>query len=178
MNCQECTENLTAYLDHELSGTETTVLEMHVDACSKCNEELRSLRESTGFFDSNALEIELSPALWNNVRVRITPMPSPTGSSRFWGSLAVPRWARAATAVVAVFVLGLGAREYMQYHRSHKALAQYMTKYVQAREAQEVAHRASRAPATRAIHKEYSDNPFVSTTEEVSYSNPFREQGQ
>src|SRR6266545_2367145 len=105
MNCTESTNNLTAYLDQQLSGTETKDLESHLGSCPKCSEELESLRESSAFLDSKVRELELNPALWNTVRVRISSTPASSTASSFWAFLAAPRWAAFAAATAAVLVL-------------------------------------------------------------------------
>ena len=178
MNCQEYIINLTAYLDQELPGTDRTSLESHLSACPKCREELESLRESATLFDSKVREVEPGPALWNNVRARITAIPSPGRAPGIWDFPAVPRWTAVAAAAAAVIVLALSIRTYQQHQGTQKALTQYMTQYVQVREAQEVEHRAPPKSVTRVLHKEYSENPFVTSSEDPQYSNPFREQGQ
>src|SRR5436309_13790739 len=104
MNCKESANNLTAYLDQQLSGTETKDLELHLGSCPKCGEELESLRESSAFFDSKVRELELNPALWNTVRARIAANTAPATASSFWAFLAVPRWAAVVVATAAILV--------------------------------------------------------------------------
>ena len=179
MNCTESTNNLTAYLDQQLSGTETKGLESHLGSCPKCREELESLRESSSFLDSKVRELEVNPALWNTVRVRISATPAPANATSFWDFLAFPRWAAIAAATAALLVLGsLGVSEYLKREQTRQALSQYMQQYVQAREAQEQLHQSSTVSMNRPEQTEYPDNPFVTSTEETQYSNPFLEQGQ
>ena len=179
MNCTESTNNLTAYLDQQLSGTETRVLESHLGSCPKCREEMESLRESSSFLNSKVRELELNPALWNTVRVRICATPASATASSFWDFLAVPRWAAVAAATAAVLFLGgLGLSEYLKHEETRQALSQYMQQYVQAREAQEQLHQSSTVSMTRSEQANDSGNPFVTSTEETQYSNPFLEQGQ
>jgi hypothetical protein len=177
MNCTESTNNLTAYLDQQLSGTEIKDLESHLGSCPKCGEELESLRQSSAFLDSKVRELELNPALWNAVRVRISSTPASTTASSFWAFLAIPRWAAFAAATAAVLVLvGLGVSEYLKHEETRQALSKYMQQYVQEREAQEQLHQSvSMNPSENA---KYPDNPFVTSAEETQYGNPFLEQGQ
>ena len=44
MSCEEFSESLSAYLDHELSPSERARLEAHLRDCSGCRQELESLR--------------------------------------------------------------------------------------------------------------------------------------
>ncbi len=179
MNCTESTNNLTAYIDQQLSGTETKDLESHLGSCPNCREELESLRESSAFLDSKVRELDLNPALWNTVRVRISSTPAPATPSSFWDFLALPRWVSVAAASAALLVLGgLGVSEYLKHEETRQALSQYMQQYVQAREAQEQLHQSSAVSMTPTEQAKYSDNPFVASSEETQYSNPFLEQGQ
>ncbi len=44
MSCEELSEELSAYLDGELSPRERAALKAHLERCSRCREELVSLR--------------------------------------------------------------------------------------------------------------------------------------
>ncbi len=172
MNCLQCTDNLTAYLDHELPPGARNEVESHLGSCARCGDELHTLKEAMLFLDSHSKTLAPGPAVWSNVRAQIAALPAPSGSGAFWLHAPLQRWTLAGAALAASLVLGLGIREYLQYRQSERDLQEYMTQYVRERESQELVHRVQTA------HQEFSDNPFVAPAEETSFSNPFREQGQ
>ena len=44
MDCRQCTENLTAYLDGELSAADSAQMRSHLEICDSCTAELRGIR--------------------------------------------------------------------------------------------------------------------------------------
>ena len=60
MNCREVQENLSLYLDQELSEEEISAVKSHLDNCLACREELASLRETISLLSS--LEEVIPPA--------------------------------------------------------------------------------------------------------------------
>jgi len=177
MNCLDCTDNLTAYLDQELIPGARSEVESHLGSCARCGDELQSLKEAMLFLEAHAKQIALGPAVWNNIRAQITALPAPSGSGAFWLHSPLQRWTAAAAALGASLVLGLGIREYLQYRQSESSLQEYMSQYVRNRESQELVHRNSAATLVQTAHREFSDNPFVAPAEQALFSNPYREQG-
>ena len=45
MNCQICTDRLSEYADHELTGNEARSIKTHLDKCAECCEQLRRLEQ-------------------------------------------------------------------------------------------------------------------------------------
>jgi anti-sigma factor RsiW len=170
MNCLQCTDNLTAYLDKELLPSARSEVESHLASCARCGDELHTLKEAMLFLESHSKPLAPGPAVWSNIRAQIAVLPAPSGA--FWLHSPLQRWALPAAALAVSLVLGLGIREYLQRQQSERALQEYMSQYVRKRESQELAHRVQTA------HREFSDNPFVAPSEETSFGNPFREQGQ
>ncbi|MGI6145056.1 MAG: DUF4349 domain-containing protein [Clostridia bacterium] len=60
MNCREVQENLSLYLDQEMSEAEMSTVKNHLDNCLACREELASLRETVSLLSS--LEEVIPPA--------------------------------------------------------------------------------------------------------------------
>ena len=182
MNCELCTGNLTAYLDHELDRAELDRVQEHLDGCPVCREEMRGLADATLFVESRAQPLEPRLALWLNVRSRIRSAPAPAGA-RWFGLLRV-YWLTAAAAAAAALAVGIGIWNHFQYQEALQrqevqyALERYMSQYLQDRRVEEEAHRLvvkvrqETRPVAAPEHREYSNNPFISTAEDSSRS-PF-----
>jgi|WetSurSiteA1Bulk_404760.scaffolds.fasta_scaffold08425_2 anti-sigma factor RsiW len=157
MDCTHCAEDLTAFLDGELSNTASERVRAHLQSCASCTEDLRSLREVGAFVALHSHELEPRPESWNLVRARINESTL-AAPSRFWrfnyGQIAI-----ATAAVVAALALG-----YMQYQQIQRQnLDKYIAQYVQQREAQ--------------IRVQAENNPFMEVNR-VFDGNPFRSEDQ
>lgn len=71
MNCQLCQQELSAYLDHELSETVADQLQGHLATCSSCQAEYESLREVQVMLHK-AKVFNPDPILWIRIEERIT----------------------------------------------------------------------------------------------------------
>jgi len=163
-------ENLTAYLDRELSSGYAKRFKLHVDGCGPCNQELASLREAKDFITANIRELTPRSDLWDNIRIQISSLelePRPPG---FLEILRARRWLTAATAVAAMLLLTLGIWAFLRSQQYNDTLQQYMADYFRKRESEEKTHRS---PTPVSLEK-YSDNPFVRMPDDSS-DNPFRE---
>jgi hypothetical protein len=163
-------DNLTAYLDCELSSGYAKRLKLHVDGCGPCTQELASLRQAKDLITNNVRELTPRSELWDNIRVQISSMelePKPPG---FLEILRAGRWLTAATAVAAMLLLTLGIWAYLHSQQYDDTLQQYMADYFRKRESEEKAHRS---PTPVSLER-YSDNPFVRMPD-GSPDNPFRE---
>jgi anti-sigma factor RsiW len=169
MDCRECAENLTAYLDGELSAAESERVRSHLFACASCAGEMDELRETARFIRTHRGDLEVRPEIWHSIRARISAPAKAPLPFRF----PVPgRWraAMAAVAASAVFVFG-----YMQYqHVQRRSLELYISRYMQERQA----HRPSpavfmdfRAGLHGGDSRPY--NPFADSMDRVT-DNPFR----
>jgi len=174
MDCSQCSNNLTAYLDGELLSSYEQEVSSHLQACTKCTRELRKMEASAEFVEEHAHNLELSPDLWNNLYTRIAPMPAPGhagGISRLW---AKNRWLTAAVAVAATVVLALVLGAYLEEQRE---IQRYMSDYILERESGEQITgsriNAAQSSETGALEFIELENPFV-TTKPVSLQNPFR----
>jgi anti-sigma factor RsiW len=131
MECARCRENLTAYLDGELSPAEFAGVRSHLDACAICAGELGSLQEAADFIGSQIRELEPGPASWPRIRTRISDQNS-RSPFRF---LAFGRW-RFAVATM-VFMAALALSYFWHQQVQQRSLDEYISQYVKAREAGE-----------------------------------------
>jgi len=183
MDCEKCSEDLTAYIDDELTEAKASDVKAHLALCEACREEYQSLELSARFVDSHLGEIEIRPQAWNSVRARISSMQatSPTPGLYQW-LISNPWWGATATALVTL-ALTLGLWGYVRHQATQRDLMQYMSQYIQAREAQEQAAQvqvdSTGKPASdfEVFHPEYVNNPFV-TVESTTDTNPFRSEDQ
>ncbi len=176
MECPECCDNLTAYLDGELADSLVERMKRHLEECEACHAEFRDLRESSDFIVRNARALEPVPEIWNNLRSRIAEMPPPGGSFGFFRFLVLNRWKAAVATIAATVVLAVGLWGYLQYQQSQRELASYMSEYIQKRAIQESMHDLRSNGATgnpSSVLQGYPDNPFVNVRP-VSFDNPFR----
>ena len=92
-------EDLTAYLDRELSSGYAKRFKLHVDGCGPCNQELASLTEAKDLITANIRELTPRSELWDNIRIQIRPWNWNRGLQDFLkscgrgdGSLQQPQW--------------------------------------------------------------------------------------
>jgi hypothetical protein len=126
MDCRECTENLTAYLDGELSPAGSAQVRSHFETCASCAAELRAFKEAADLVQSHTRDLDIHPESWAAIYDRIHA-ERPVSRFGFW----VPKWSRmlATAAVVAAFALG-----YLWYQNDQRRrLDDYISQYVQSR---------------------------------------------
>jgi hypothetical protein len=177
MNCQSCSEDLTAYLDGELSRSRAQEISAHLRDCGPCSEELRQLRSAGEFVEAHALSLEPPSHLWNNLRGRIGGMPEQKAFPGLLQSWFAQRWLPAAASLAAAAAIVLGIWGYLGYRQTERSLQNYMASYIQQRESE------LRRPAadagfegvfrTAAFESAAPHNPFAES-ESVSFDNPFR----
>ena len=156
MDCRECTDNLTAYLDGELKAADSAQIRSHLESCVSCGDELRSHEEAADFVQSHARDLEVRPESWNAIYDRIH---AERPASQF--GLLLPKWSRllATTAMVAAFAVG-----YLWYqHDQKKSLDDYISQYVKSREAE----------FQLQTMNSFIPNPFTEA-KPASDTNPFR----
>jgi len=135
MNCERTAEEMSAYLDGELSEDLARQVEAHLDGCPACAGELRSLRHAATVVTANVPEIELRPEIWYNVHARVANRPASVRGEGLLKLIFGRRWlAVAATAVIA---LTIGIWGYLRYQDSQEELNQYMSQYIRVRDIQE-----------------------------------------
>ena len=158
MDCTRCVEELTAFLDGELPPADLDCILSHLSSCAACSAELKSLQQAVNFIKLHQRELEVNPAIWRQVRARIS---TPPDSFRLPG-LRIARlhpYAIAATAIA--LTIALGALYYRQTQR--KNLEYYMKQYIQSRE-------TNRPMPPALVNKE-----LIPRSESNSSFNPFAE---
>jgi len=166
MSCEELSEELSAYLDGELSPEERAALETHLERCPRCREELASLRAVSGLVASLPRvepSEQLSRTLAASLRARRTrrwlrPIPL------FAGDL-IPALAVAALVLIAVTVTFVIPR--------FTSPGPQAERYDQPRDlASEVATPVARpeAPAERLAEAESDREGVVSGVEEKAFT--------
>ncbi|HEY3128010.1 MAG TPA: zf-HC2 domain-containing protein [Acidobacteriota bacterium] len=108
MECQAYRDNLTAYLDHELSSGERTLVEQHLSQCAGCASEFDSLSRSYRIVNQALEEIDVRPEMWQTIEAAIRPQisPEPTAPRRgvFAAWLRIPKHALAAGSIALVLL--------------------------------------------------------------------------
>ncbi len=179
MDCQQCNEDMTAYMDGELEGSVAEEMRIHLAKCPPCHEEYRDLVDSTALVVAHARELDPVPEIWNNLRQRIAEMPPPSGSFGLFRFLTVNRWATAVATLAATILLAFGMWTYMQYQQSRSDLEASLDGYVRIRTVAERFHSRQMAKARNVtLNLDYFGptdlkNP-VAETQPVSFTNPFK----
>jgi hypothetical protein len=167
MDCKQCTENLTAFLDGELRASNSAQMRLHLDICPTCADELRSLKEAADYIESHHRDLETRLESWNMVRARL----SASESSAWFHFFAPNRWRIALASLAIVAALGIGHLQHQQFQRRN--LENYITQYIQDREARSQAQSIHlNAAVNSQIEIPYADNPFIEIRAD-SADNPF-----
>jgi hypothetical protein len=167
MDCKQCAENLTAFLDGELRASNSAEMRLHLDICPSCADELRSLKEAADYIESHYRNLEPRLESWNMVRARI----SASDSSAWFHFFAPNRWRIAMASLAIVAALGIGYLQYQQLQTRN--LENYTTQYLHDREARRQAQSIQlNAEANSQIEIPYADNPFIEIRAD-SAENPF-----
>jgi hypothetical protein len=175
MDCRQCSNNLSAYLDGELLSSFEQEVVSHLQSCAACAQDLREMEAAAEFVDAHADDLELDPKLWNNLRTRVAPMPVPQQTGLFSRLWARNRWLTATAAVAATAVLAFALFAYVDY-LERQEIEKYMSDYILEREEEQVAERRTDAIRTNeAEETEFIEmaNPFAAA-KPVSFQNPFR----
>jgi hypothetical protein len=169
MNCKECAENLTAYMDDELLESDSRKVAKHIDHCPPCAEEYQSLRKAGAFVVSHYEDLDLEPGKWDSLRDRLREEDKPRP---IWGGFP---WLQTAAAAAATLLLVVGGWRFVEGRRTEAALQDYMSQYIQSRSA--LVGRGE-IPQSSRRHPEFSQNPFVDEDEMIENRNPFLGDGR
>jgi anti-sigma factor RsiW len=157
MVCKDYSEDLTAYLDGELSPSRASEIAAHIRTCRPCSDELSELRRTGDFIGAHSVTLEPRPEMWNNLRARIPVRPEVRGYPDWFQTWLGNRRLAALGSLVATAALVLGLWGYIAHRESQRSLERYMREYVQQRETMDGR----------------LDNPFV-VSQQISFDNPFR----
>jgi hypothetical protein len=183
MDCRKCSEDMTAYMDGELNDSTAEQMSIHLDRCPPCRDEYRDLKDSATFVVAHSDQIDLTPELWNNLRVRIAEMPPPSGAGGIFRFLVVNRWTAALATLAATVVLAVGVWSYVQYQNSQSELEASFQMFFRTRTVAERLHGRQLVDAEKApFNEEFVvpkglDNPFADVRP-VSLVNPFRSENR
>jgi hypothetical protein len=167
MDCKQCTENLTAFLDGELQASNSSEMRLHLDICPSCADELRSLKEAADYIKSHYRDLKPRLESWNMIRARL----SSTDSSSWFHFFAPNRWRIAMASLAIVAALGIGYLQYQQFQTRN--LENYIAQYIHDREADSQSQSIQlNAEANSQIEIPYADNPFIEISA-ASAENPF-----
>jgi len=182
MDCEQCVDNLTAFLDGELTPRRSAEIQTHLKECGSCSNEMQALTASADFIDSRIKEIPLKPEIWNNVKAQLSTMEAtrPVGLSSFW----LWNWPKAAATVFATAsLLAFGFWGYLRQEESQESLRHYMNEYVTARNTQlqnlgiPATLASANSDANGRFQMDQTDNPFAEPIAN-SYHNPFRSEDE
>ena len=166
MDCSQCTENLTAYLDGELSPVDSAQVRSHLESCVSCAVELRSLQAASSFVASHASEPELRSQSWDGVYGRI----SATGSRAPFAFPVLKQWSTGLATLAVVLAVAFGYLWYQQDRR--KSLDEYISQYVKMREAGRTSGLMT-SNSGLSFQSGDPNNPFIEVKPAFD-SNPFR----
>ena len=168
MDCKRCTEDLTAYLDGELSPADSAQVRSHLITCSACTDELRGLQQAADFIESHARELDLRFGSWSRLQAQIPAPKSPT----FLGLPFPVRWRTAVAAMACIAAIAFSYYWHQQVQRS--SLDAYIAQYEKAREAGRSFRRAIAGVDTAFTSEKFAvDNPFMEAKATLDL-NPFR----
>jgi hypothetical protein len=169
MDCKQCTEDLTSYLDGELSPSDSAQVKSHLAACTSCADELRSFEQAADFVESHKRELTLHPGSWSVVRAQISVEKAPPS---LFGFPAPNRWRAAFAAVACIVILTVGYLWHQQVQERN--LNAYISQYIKAREAGRSFHNSIAGIDTGFRSKPFAaDNPFIEAKVGLDF-NPFR----
>jgi anti-sigma factor RsiW len=187
MECDKCREEMTAFLDGELSPLSDQEMKAHLAACRKCAVELEEMKESFAFVESHMVAAELRPEVWQQVRSRVATIAPPEPAGALQELFQKYRWVTATAALMVTSALAFGFWGYLRYEQSSRELQKYMNTYIEQREAL----RPPEIPVLDASSPQHvktnpvavptdfpgDRNPFVEV-DSTLYSNPFRTEAQ
>ncbi len=174
MDCRQCSDDLSAYIDGELSEGAAAQMQEHLAKCPPCRDQHDDLVNSVTFVTEHTGVLEPVPEIWNNLRARIAEMPPPSESGGLSRFLAMNRWPAMIATLAATLLLALGLWGYLRYEQSQRDLESYMNEYIQMRTAQEELHlrRISQSQDESGVGM-IMENPFADIRPAV-FTNPFR----
>ncbi len=174
MDCRECSNDLSAYIDGELAESAAAHMREHLLRCPPCQEQYDDLVKSVSFVVDHTDVLEPVPEIWNNLRARIAEMPPPAESGVMSRFLTMTRWPAMIATLAATLILAVGMWGYYQHEQSQRELESYMNEYIQMRTAQEnlniqrINQTQDEAGAGLIL-----ENPFADIRPAV-FTNPFR----
>ncbi|HEY2934778.1 MAG TPA: zf-HC2 domain-containing protein [Acidobacteriota bacterium] len=162
MECLACKDNLTAYLDEELSPEEQESVERHLGQCARCNAEYLSLAESFRLVESALEELPLSPNIWQHVHAGIAPTARPERK----------RWQESLAALFRTPTLAWASTSLGLFLLAGSMLVILRSQQVQSPELEALRGRLNVLIDQMEQHERVPHN-FLHTTDDEYYFNPF-----
>ena len=114
MKCEECQSTIEDYIDGELDSRTAREVTAHLSSCAACLRYHEELKREQTIYASYQRDVEVTPALWQSIEVRIKQEPavkSPTLferlRERFVGAFGVPRFSPAFAAALVLLAIGV-----------------------------------------------------------------------
>ncbi|MBI4445456.1 MAG: zf-HC2 domain-containing protein [Acidobacteria bacterium] len=152
MACRVYSDNLTAFLDGELSRDEKVQLQKHLEDCSACSEEYQSLAVSCELIEQ-LRELEPSAQLWHRIAQATAAKPG----ARFAINRRAFKWMRWAAPITAAAGLFWGTFSILDERNIENKFNTFLKERNQA----ELSHSQFANPFTDHKH-EWHKNPFSS----------------
>lgn len=163
MDCKRCNEELTAFLDGELSPDDSAEVQSHVANCRLCAQELSGLQEMGDLLDAHTRELDPHVGSWSMIRSRIEQPNSHRFSLQEWGP-----WRLTAATLALAAIVTFGYLHYRQVQS--RDLDRYISQYIQDRETRLQGQPVSLTPTQ--FEDPYANNPFADV-KAVLTDNPF-----
>lgn len=163
MECQDCTDSLTAHIDGELDPDLTISVELHLESCEGCRQDYRSLLECSDLME-RVPWIQPDPLLWSSISANILPLHLPESPwKRFLLPLTSHPWIPVGAGTLGVAVVSL-----LLLQPSGSGTREALSEYIQVRERIEMRHETS----IQNVGFQNSTNPFRAESIRPR-SNPF-----
>ena len=168
MECLNCTESLTAFMDGELSPDHAKKVESHFAQCTPCHDDYQSLLHTYQLVEQVGL-LDLDPDLWTRIHSEITDVsPSESTWLASLRSLFGIRWVPIAAGTLGVAFLSL-----FLINQPDPEVQQAFREYVREREQLEVPRvRVSQNASSLELRTAYP-NPFI-VDDRRPQNNPFK----
>ncbi len=176
MDCKECRDEMTAYLDGELPAGTSEHVRCHLERCASCAREIGRLSEVAVLVETYHKRLELKPDSWTRVQARIA-QPRFGWRSGIMDLIFARGWLPATA--IALMAAAVAAGMWLHYRQvqADEALRLYMSDYVRVRDAQERQYRRAGNAAGQGTlltaAEDRSDNPFLLARGSRD-ENPFR----
>ena len=151
-------DDLSPYLDHDSLDPRCKEIEIHLDTCSRCRDELRTWQSVDALIRTNGDRIDVPPFQWQRIAAQLqTPLPMSL-LARF--RLLLQPW-KPAWNVTAAVILSVALLTGLEYHKNY--------------EEKQLLLAVSRYAAAEQLKLGSEENPFRTATisDRADESNPF-----
>jgi anti-sigma factor RsiW len=152
-------DDLSPYLDHDSLDPRCKEIELHLDTCSQCRNELHRGQSMEALFRAGRDEIEVPPFQWQRIAAQLQT-PLPLNSFARVRLLPWP-WKPAWNVTLAAVILSVALLAGLEYHKNY--------------EEKQLLLAVSRYAAAEQLRLGSEENPFRTATisDRTDESNPF-----